>query len=215
MQFTFRDKDKPARPKIDPKHCGPTRMELWNAMEPEVLVAIQEVLEEDLSPDPENELEVHEPRVLELLNAANYKLPARMLILAALADTYAEEDDDDEEKEEKPEAEDILEKLRVIYVGDDEAVQAEEERQRKIRDAVEEDVRSQESDEEAPAEEESKEILQQRVVVLYLKDSQVRRLITTICKFNTNKSVMHLGICEFRSRRHPRRLSAALFQADI
>lgn len=149
-------------------------------MEPEVLVAIQEVLEEDLAPDPENELEIHEPRVLELLNAANYKLPARMLILATLADTYAEDDDDEEKEEEKPEAEDILEKLRVIYVGDDEAVQAEEERQRKIRDAVEEDVRSQESDEEAPAEEESKEISQQRIVVLYLKDSQVERLLFNI-----------------------------------
>lgn len=169
-------------------------------MEPEVLVAIHEVLSGEPASDGDTEVgELEDARVIELLNAGNYKEPTRMLIRAS-----AEEDDEEDEEKEEPEAEDILDKLRQIYVGNEEAVQAEKEREQMVREAVEEDVRSQENDSEQPAEEDTKEIAQQRVLVLYLKDSQVpfctmeNKYITIVYKCNNGLlKFLRLSLVQF------------------
>ena len=43
----LRDKDKPAKIQIDPSKCGPTKAEIWAAMEPEVMDAVREVLDDE------------------------------------------------------------------------------------------------------------------------------------------------------------------------
>ena len=43
----LRDKDKPAKTQIDPSKCGPTKAEIWAAMEPEVMDAVREVLDDE------------------------------------------------------------------------------------------------------------------------------------------------------------------------
>lgn len=156
--------------KLDPTKCGPTKTELWNAMEPEVLVAIQEVLEEG-----ENSMsmtELTDEQVISLLAEGNYKRVAR---------PFACDEDD---------IEIILEKIKKIFVGDEDGELEREKIENMVREAVEQENRE---EEEQPAQaEESKEISQQRMLVLYLRDSHafassVHTAIPVVCQLLLSK----------------------------
>ena len=140
------NKDQPPKEKVQEAlaKCGPTKTEIWNAMEPEVLVAIQEVLEED-----ENSMsmsELPDDQVIALLNSGNYKRVARMLV--------GDEDDPVE----------ILERIKEVFVGEEEEPDNREEMERLVHQAMAQD-------DQEPQEEESQEVSQQRMLVLYLRDS--------------------------------------------
>ena len=165
------NKDQPPKEKVQEAlaKCGPTKTEIWNAMEPEVLVAIQEVLEED-----ENSMsmsELPDDQVIALLNSGNYKRVARMLV--------GEEDDPVE----------ILEKIKGVFVGEEEP-EDREEMERLVHQAIERE--QMEQDDQQPQEEESKEVSQQRMLVLYLKDSHnfassVHSAIPVVCQLLLSK----------------------------
>ena len=140
------NKDQPPKEKVQEAlaKCGPTKTEIWNAMEPEVLVAIQEVLEED-----ENSMsmsELPDDQVIALLNSGNYKRVARMLV----GDEY--------------DPVEILERIKEVFVGEEEEPDNREEMERLVHEAMAQD-------DQEPQEEESQEVSQQRMLVLYLRDS--------------------------------------------
>ena len=144
----LRDKDKPEKPRPNPMpKCGPTRAELWNAMEPEVLVAIQEILDE--SDEDHSVSELTNEEVIKLFNEGNYKKVIRTVA--------AEERDGDE----------ILDYIKTIYIGDEDPNE-KENREKLLLQAMEEE-RAQEVE---PAPEDSREIIQQRMLVHFLQDSQ-------------------------------------------
>ena len=138
------NKDQPPHVQEALAKCGPTKTELWNAMEPDVLVAIQEVLEEDDNSMSMSELP--EDQVIALLNSGNYKRVARMLV--------GDEDDPVE----------ILEQIKEVFVGEEEEPDNREEMERLVHEAMAQD-------DQEPQEEESQEVSQQRMLVLYLRDS--------------------------------------------
>ena len=138
------NKDQPPHVQEALAKCGPTKTELWNAMEPDVLVAIQEVLEEDDNSMSMSELP--EDQVIPLLNSGNYKRVARMLV--------GDEDDPVE----------ILERIKEVFVGEEEEPDNREEMERLVHQAMAQD-------DQEPQEEESQEVSQQRMLVLYLRDS--------------------------------------------
>ena len=138
------NKDQPPHVQEALAKCGPTKTELWNAMEPDVLVAIQEVLEEDDNSMSMSELP--EDQVIALLNSGNYKRVARMLV--------GDEDDPVE----------ILERIKEVFVGEEEEPDNREEMERLVHEAMAQD-------DQEPQEEESQEVSQQRMLVLYLRDS--------------------------------------------
>ena len=138
------NKDQPPHVQEALAKCGPTKTEIWNAMEPDVLVAIQEVLEEDDNSMSMSELP--EDQVIALLNSGNYKRVARMLV--------GDEDDPVE----------ILERIKEVFVGEEEEPDNREEMERLVHQAMAQD-------DQEPQEEESQEVSQQRMLVLYLRDS--------------------------------------------
>ena len=138
------NKDQPPHVQEALAKCGPTKTEIWNAMEPDVLVAIQEVLEEDDNSMSMSELP--EDQVIALLNSGNYKRVARMLV--------GDEDDPVE----------ILEQIKEVFVGEEEEPDNREEMERLVHQAMAQD-------DQEPQEEESQEVSQQRMLVLYLRDS--------------------------------------------
>ena len=138
------NKDQPPHVQEALAKCGPTKTEIWNAMEPDVLVAIQEVLEEDDNSMSMSELP--EDQVIALLNSGNYKRVARMLV--------GDEDDPVE----------ILERIKEVFVGEEEEPDNREEMERLVHEAMAQD-------DQEPQEEESQEVSQQRMLVLYLRDS--------------------------------------------
>lgn len=169
----LKEKEQPQKIQIDPAKCGPTKLELWNAMEPEVLVAIQEVLDESESSVSMSELTDEE--VLEYLNKGNYKRIVRMLV--------ADEDD----------AEELLDKIKSKFVDEEEnGTEEREQMEDLIRQAVEQE-RAEEN--EVPQRgEESREISQQRTVVMYLKDSHafansVHGAIPVVCQLLCSKQL--------------------------
>lgn len=143
----LRDKDKPEKPRVNPVKCGPTRAELWNAMEPEVLVAIQEILEDS---EDNSVSELTDEEVIQLFNEGNYKQVIRMVAL--------EESDPDE----------ILDRIKTIYIGDEDPDE-KEKREKLVLEAVEEE----QAQAVEAAHEDSREIIQQRMLVHFLQDSQV------------------------------------------
>ena len=138
------NKDQPPHVQEALAKCGPTKTELWNAMEPDVLVAIQEVLEEDDNSMSMSELP--EDQVIALLNSGNYKRVARMLV----GDEY--------------DPVEILERIKEVFVGEEEEPDNREEMERLVHQAMAQD-------DQEPQEEESQEVSQQRMLVLYLRDS--------------------------------------------
>ncbi len=167
-------KDQPQKEKVQEAlaKCGPTKTEIWNAMEPEVLVAIQEVFEEDENENSMSMSELKDDQIIGLLNSGNYKRVIRMFI--------GEEDDPME----------ILEKIKGVFVGEDEEEDNREEMERLVRQAIEQE--QMEENEPQPGEEESKEVSQQRMLVLYLKDSHafassVHAAIPVVCQLLLSK----------------------------
>lgn len=155
---------------IDPSKCGPTKTELWNAMEPEILVAIHEAFSEDM--DYMSMSELTEDQVIELLNACNYKKVARTFIA-----------DDDEDQDEPIE---ILEKIKTIFIGDEDDAGEREAMERLVHEAAEQEAQQQLEGEE------SKEVSQQRMLVLYLRDSHafassVYAAIPVVCQLLCSK----------------------------
>ena len=138
------NKDQPPHVQEALAKCGPTKTELWNAMEPDVLVAIQEVLEEDDNSMSMSELP--EDQVIALLNSGNYKRVARMLV----GDEY--------------DPVEILERIKEVFVGEEEEPDNREEMERLVHQAMAQD-------DQEPQEEERQEVSQQRMLVLYLRDS--------------------------------------------
>lgn len=168
------EKERPQKIQIDPTKVGPTKLELWNAMEPEVLEAITEVFEED----DENSVstsELTEEQAFDYLNQGNYKRIVRMLI--------ADEDDPTE----------ILHKIKKMFVGEQaNDTNEREERDQLIRQAVEQE--DAEENCEVQKEEESREITKQRTFVLYLKDSlafasSVHGAIPVVCQLLCSKQL--------------------------
>ncbi|XP_046630867.1 condensin complex subunit 1-like isoform X2 [Daphnia pulicaria] len=162
--------NQPQRIQVDPSKCGPTKTELWNAMEPEILVAIHEVFDEEDIDMSMSELTNEE--VIQQLNACNYKRVARMFIT-----------EDDEEQEDPVE---ILDKIKSIFVGDEDNDGEREEMERLVQEAVEQEIQ------QPPQEEESKEIGQQRMLVMFLKDSHafassVYAAIPMVCQLLCSK----------------------------
>ena len=166
--IAVRDKNKPAAARIDPSKCGPTRTEIWGAMEPEVISAISELLDDD---DTSFSVSEHaDEEIVEALNVGNYKAAIRML------------------SPEQEDGKDILETLKVLFIGDE--VDNKEEVEEMVRKAVEEEQLQQNE----PPIEESKEISQQRMLVLYLKDSvafarSVHNAIPVVCQLLCSKQV--------------------------
>lgn len=155
---------------IDPSKCGPTKTELWNAMEPEILVAIHEVLNEEI--DSLSMSELTEDQVIDLLNTCNYKKIARAFIT-----------DDGEDQDDPTE---ILEKIKMIFVGEEDEAGEKEAMERLVHEAAEQEAQ------QKPKEEESKEISQQRMLVLYLRDSHafassVYAAIPMVCQLLCSK----------------------------
>jgi len=155
----LRDKDKPEKPRANPMpKCGPTRAELWNAMEPEVLVAIQEILDES---EDHSVSELTDEEVIQHFNEGNYKKVIRMVA--------AEESDGDE----------ILDRIKTIYIGDEDPNE-KENREKLVLEAIEEE-RAQEVE---PEPEDSREIIQQRMLVHFLQDSQVLNKFYILISFS-------------------------------
>lgn len=164
------EKEQPPVTRIDPNKCGPTKTELWNAMEPEILVAIQEVLEEE--ENSASMAELTDDEIVELINQANYKRVIRLLV--------QEEDD----------AEEILDKMKSTYIGDEDNTAKQEEIENLVRQAVEEEQAQ--SAKESQPEGESPEISQQRMVVAYLKDTyafanSIHEAIPVVCQLLCSK----------------------------
>lgn len=165
------EKDRPTVTRIDPSKCGPTKTELWNAMEPEILVAIQEVLEEE--ENSASMAELNDEEIAELINRANYKRVIRMM---------AHEEDD---------AEEILDKMKSIYIGDEDNAAKQKEMENLVRQAMEEE-QAQAAAKESEPEEERPEISQQRMVVAYLKDTHafaysIHEAIPIVCQLLCSK----------------------------
>lgn len=165
------EKDRPTVTRIDPSKCGPTKTELWNAMEPEILVAIQEVLEEE--ENSASMAELNDEEIAELINCANYKRVIRMM---------AHEEDD---------AEEILDKMKSIYIGDEDNAAKQKEMENLVRQAMEEE-QAQAAAKESEPEEERPEISQQRMVVAYLKDTHafaysIHEAIPIVCQLLCSK----------------------------
>ena len=162
--------NQPQKIQVDPSKCGPTKTELWNAMEPEILVAIHEVFDEENIDVSTSELTNEE--VIQQLNSCNYKRVARMFI--------KEEDEDQEDPIE------LLEKIKIIFVGDEDNDSEREAMERLVHEAVQQEMQ------QPPQEEESKEIGQQRMLVMYLKDSHafassVYAAIPMVCQLLCSK----------------------------
>ena len=167
----LRDKDRPERIRIDPAKCGPTKTELWNAMEPEFLVAIHEVFEEQEDDNSFSMSELTDEQVVSLLGDGNYK----RIVRGCMTD----EDDPVE----------ILHKVKKIYIGEEDESGGEQNMEELIRQTVEQGSSEQE---QPPTEEESREITQQRTFVLYLKDSHafansVHGAIPVVCQLLCSK----------------------------
>lgn len=165
------EKDRPTVTRIDPSKCGPTKTELWNAMEPEILVAIQEVLEEE--ENSASMAELNDEEIAELINRANYKRVIRMM---------AHEEDD---------AEEILDNMKSIYIGDEDNAAKQKEMENLVRQAMEEE-QAQAAAKESEPEEERPEISQQRMVVAYLKDTHafaysIHEAIPIVCQLLCSK----------------------------
>lgn len=162
--------NQPQKIQIDPSKCGPTKTELWNAMEPEILVAIHEVLNEEIESLSMSELT--EDQVIDLLNTCNYKKIARAFIT-----------DDGEDQDDPTE---ILEKIKMIFVGEEDEAGEKEAMERLVHEAAEQEAQ------QKPEEQESKEISQQRMLVLYLRDSHafassVYAAIPMVCQLLCSK----------------------------
>jgi condensin complex subunit 1 len=162
--------NQPQKTQIDPSKCGPTKTELWNAMEPEILVAIHEVFDEESMTMSMSELTNDE--VTELLNSCNYKRIIRVFIA-----------DDNEDQEDPVE---ILQKIKDIFVGNEDDASEREAIERLVHEAVEQE------NQQRPQEEESKEIGQQRMLVMYLNDSHafassVYAAIPMVCQLLCSK----------------------------
>ncbi|XP_057379225.1 condensin complex subunit 1-like [Daphnia carinata] len=162
--------NQPQKIQIDPSKCGPTKTELWNAMEPEILIAIHEALNEDV--DSMSMSELTDDQIVELLNTCNYKKVAKTFI-----------SDDSEDQEDPTE---ILEKIKMIFVGDEDEAGEKEALERLVHNVAEQEAQQQ------TVEEESKEISQQRMLVLYLRDSHafassVYAAIPMVCQLLCSK----------------------------
>ena len=173
-----RDKDKPKKTTvIDASKCGPTKEELWMAMEPEILTAITEVMAEetlDVSTSSEGDLQAC---VTLCLNQANYKKAVRLVL--------THEGEDDEELDEQT----LLDRLQEMFVGDEKVDREEVEKM--MLQAVEEERAIEEHDSKV---EDSKEISQQKMLVLYFKDSvafarSVHDSIPIVCQMLCSKQV--------------------------
>jgi condensin complex subunit 1 len=91
--------------------------------------------------------------------------------------------DDDEDQEDAAE---ILEKIRSIFVGNEDGASEREAMERLVREAMEQE------NQQPPQEEESKEIGQQRMLVMYLEDSHafassVYEAIPMVCQLLCSK----------------------------
>ena len=170
-----RDKDKPKKPVIDPSKCGPSKEELFTAMEPEILVAIAEVLgcaesfNDSVSEDVGSQ-------IIRALDKADYKKAVRLWLTQEEA-----------QEEDELEQDDVLNQLKELYVGDE--VVDREEVDRMVMEAVKEEERMEEAAVEV---EDSPQLAKQQMMVHYLTDSvlfarSVHAAIPIVCQLLYSK----------------------------
>ena len=173
--------DKGSR--VDPSKCGPTREQLWKAMEPEIAAAVEQELHDQSSvaedsddEDGDEEMDDNDSQdeerefFVETINKGDYRQAVRHLF----------------DRGDQPRCR-ILGYLKKVFIGDGSDAAEQREMERIIQ---EEAVQEQ----QAPVEgaEQSREVGQQKMLVLYLSDSVafarcVHQTIPVVCQLLFSK----------------------------